>query len=233
MSKNIIVIILFSFTVLNLSAQSFLQPIEYNPRTLQWDRLRKEQLLCKNYDFACLYVPGIDKPDYGYSYNRKLGKLMLVECLSHLGVIGVKLNPDGSVQLDVGRNPIWEELPKVKKKRYTLKLPDSLAILLKELYRLAVQTAYKDTCESDEPPILDGWTWEFFADGETGGATFYSDNYCPSDTSKNFLIFMGIHATIERAIKTKDVHLIEKKLPEIEALLTEWRAALVLRNAKN
>lgn len=232
--KNICVFICYLIAVVNLSAQSFLAPIEYNPRTLRWDELRKEQLLCRDFDFACLYVPGIGKPDYGYSYSQKTGQLVLVECLSHLGWIGAKLNPDGTTQLDVDGNPVWEDkLLKVRKRQYKLKLPDSLAIPLIELYRLAVQTAYKDTCESDSPPIYDGWTWEFFAGDLKGGATFESRYTCPMDSSDNFRTFKNIHFAIERAIKAKDVHLIEKKLPEIKGLLVEWRLANARRNTKN
>lgn len=214
--------IAFSF---KLHAQRVFAPYydDKDARFLYWDSCRKDYLLVKDYDFGCLYIPGIEKPDYGYSYSHKTHKLTLVECKTFIDIPGVRLNPDGSAMIDSAGNPIFEEVEKVKTKRRSIKLPDSLAAPLTELYRLAVKTARPDTCVSDEPPILDGWGWSFYSGAFPGGVA--NDPFrhsCSNDTVRNVQRFNRIHFSVEKAVREGNVKPIVKVMPVVWDLIEAW-----------
>lgn len=189
------------------------------------DSLRKDFLLVKNYDFACLYNPGVSKPDYGYSYSRKTHRLTLVECQTHFPWPDIRLNSDGTGMTDSAGHPVFVHSGKVKTFRYSLRLPDSLAYPLSELYGLAVKTARRDTCVSEEPPIWDMWSWSFFSSSMpyAGAVTYDPEFECPGDTSHNQGHFMTIHRAVVKAVRERNVSLIVKVMPLVRELTDEWK----------
>lgn len=212
----------------NIRAQRVLEP---DNGSLYWsiimNSIRMEQMLGLDYDFACLYQPGIAKPDYGYAYFSKKHKIVFAECQTHFPHPTIKRNPDGSAALDADGNVVLLPFEKVKIKKQSFRIPDSLGILLNELFQLAVKTAHRDTCLSEEPPICDGWNWTFFTCNNPTGVT---DNpiyvTCVEDTSHNVRNFYSIHHAIERSIRTKDIQYIVNKLPDIQALIEDWQSLL-------
>lgn len=206
-----------------LHAQRVLAPYNFSPPGFYWDSVRKSKLLVENYDFAFLYNPGFEKPDYGYSYSYITRELVLVESLSHIPFPHVCLNQDGSVMVDSVGNPVFEILPDtIETKRCFVELPDSLAGPLIELYRLAVKTARENICEIDVPPIYDAPSWTFFSGWQSGGATTF-DIECPSDTSSNVPNFYRIHRAVEMSVREGSVRPIEEVMPIVRDLTKIWQ----------
>ena len=223
-----ILALMLSFS--NVFAQRVLEPDDYLWAKIYND-VRMEQFFGTDYDFACLYQPGIAKPDYGYAYFSKKHRLVLVECQTHFPFPENKRNPDGSIARDADGNFIILPIEKVKIKKQSFRIPDSLGTLLNELFQLAVLTAHRDTCPSEEPPIYDIWGWSFFTHHNPIGAT---DNPayvpCDEDTSHNVQRFHNIHRAIEKSVRTKDVQPVINKMPDIQALIEDWRNLLEQKN---
>jgi len=233
LTMAVIVLASFAFPPA-LHAQRVFAPYydDKDARFLYWDSCRKDYLLVKDYDFGCLYIPGIEKPDYGYSYSHKTHKLTLVECETFINIPGVRLNPDGSAMIDSVGNAIFEEVAKVKAKRRSIRLPDSLAVPLTELYRLAVKTARRDTCVSDEPPISDGWGWSFYSGAWPGAVAYDPFHSCSGDTVRNVQRFYRIHFSVEEAVREGNVKPIVKVMPVVRELIEAWREEAGEKNEK-
>ena len=189
----------------------------------RWDSIRQARIFGdQGYDFAFLFMPGIEGTDYGYAYRHKTHKLVLRECKAPLPLWDVRHNPDGSPMKDKNGSFYIEPIGKVKMRQFTLRLPDSIGSALSEMYHLAILTARLYTTVSDEPPITDAPFRKFYDVSHYPFSSGYHCN-CSDDTIRNVQNFYAIHKTVEKAVREHDIRFIVKKMPTIRTVIADWR----------